>query len=509
MVGTPGHRAEEPLPPRARLLHVAAGHERVQGERRVAEPAVAVVPVPHAAEVLGQRGRGGGDEPAGRRIREGLQRDERADDRVLPVALVLAPLRPVAPPRLGLFDGALGGARRRLRLVGVIPGERERDALARVHGEVAHGPEVLSADGHGRPQPEGVVSADRADPVGLAAHPRNPRPVVQPEDQLDAHGDGAALTLDHPDEGVRLDRHAVGQHDDTLVGLELGLEDQRARPVAPAHGAHGDRRRDLPPAVLDRPEESGKAGRRVEARNAEPVDGAVPADEGRRLAVPDDRVVLDAQRHGVLLPGPYARNRRAGPIVPGCKTRCQRASRYAAGRPRPRRGSPRSPAWAVDALLGPLRFTAIEFLRPGHSSPWRARDTVSCRAAVSAAGIAGALSRPARQDERPAGAVGFSIPVSSVAQQLRRKEREHFEWRDRDLGARDGGCDAAPDLDPERPDRRRARWRHRERLRRVLRFQGVDGPVLRRGHRARGCPDAGSWCRPWPCASRRTWPATG
>ena len=88
--------------------------------------------------------------------------------------------------------------------VGVIPGEREGDALARRHGEVAERPEVLAPERDRRPQPEGVVPADRADPVRLPAHPRNPRPVVQPENQLDAHGDGAALPLDHPDEGVRL-----------------------------------------------------------------------------------------------------------------------------------------------------------------------------------------------------------------------------------------------------------------------------------------------------------------
>ncbi len=341
---------------------------------------------------------------------------------VLPVALVLAPLRPVAPPRLGLFDGALGGARRRLRLVGVIPGERERDALARVHGEVAYRPEVLPADGHRRPQPEGVVAADRADPVGLAADPRDPRPVVQPEDQLDPHGDSAALALDHPDEGRRPDRHAVDQHDDPLVGLELGLEDQRARPVAPADGAHGDRRRDLPPAVLDRPEEGGEAGRRVEAGNAEPVDGAVPADEGRRLAVPDDRVVLDAQRHGVLLSVPYARNRRDGPIVPGARlgASVSRAPRTqgACGAGGGARPWPRGPARAVAfsvVLCGPRR-----------SSSYRPLVTLACvrhRVVSSHRQGDGCRWRPRGEPVRSgrARARTLSVLAPAVAQQLRRK----------------------------------------------------------------------------------------
>jgi hypothetical protein len=75
-----------------------------------------------------------------------------------------------------------------------------------------------------------------------------------------------------------------------------------------------------------------------------------------------------------------------GPSFHGCKTRYQRISRYAAGRPRRRRGFASPASLGCGALLGPLWFTAIEVLRTGHSSPWRARDTVSCRVAVSAAG---------------------------------------------------------------------------------------------------------------------------
>ena len=50
-------------------------------EGGVAQPAVAVVPVALAAEVLGQRGGGRGDDAAGRRVREQAQRDQRAAGR--------------------------------------------------------------------------------------------------------------------------------------------------------------------------------------------------------------------------------------------------------------------------------------------------------------------------------------------------------------------------------------------------------------------------------------------
>ena len=52
-------------------------------------------------------------------------------------------------------------------------------------------------------------------------------------------------------------------------------------------------RREQPAAVLIVAEQRGEAGARVEAREAEPVDRAVPPDERRGLQVADQAVVLD------------------------------------------------------------------------------------------------------------------------------------------------------------------------------------------------------------------------
>ncbi|HUP73989.1 MAG TPA: hypothetical protein VM282_13195 [Acidimicrobiales bacterium] len=43
-------------------------------------------------------------------------------------------------------------------------------------------------------------------------------------------------------------------------------------------------------------EEGGEAGVRVEARQAQPIDGPVPADQGRSLRVAHKGVILDAHR---------------------------------------------------------------------------------------------------------------------------------------------------------------------------------------------------------------------
>ena len=79
--GLPGDRPQQPLAPRRGLVDVAAHHQRVEREGGVAQPAVAVVPVAHAAELLGQRRGRRGDDAAGRRVGQRLERDQRAHAR--------------------------------------------------------------------------------------------------------------------------------------------------------------------------------------------------------------------------------------------------------------------------------------------------------------------------------------------------------------------------------------------------------------------------------------------
>ena len=128
-----------------RLVLEAGAHERVDRERRVAQPAVAVVPVAHAADLLGERGRGRGDDAAGRRVGERLQRDRRAQHRVAPLAVVGAAGRPVAAR-----TRSCGRARRRPaadlgpRQVRRRAGQHERHPVARAHCELGGVAEVVA-----------------------------------------------------------------------------------------------------------------------------------------------------------------------------------------------------------------------------------------------------------------------------------------------------------------------------------------------------------------------------
>ena len=74
------HRAQQPFPPLDRFIGVARQQQRIEREGGVAQPAVAVVPVAHAATCFGQRGRGRSDDAAGLCEGQRLERDQRTHD---------------------------------------------------------------------------------------------------------------------------------------------------------------------------------------------------------------------------------------------------------------------------------------------------------------------------------------------------------------------------------------------------------------------------------------------
>ena len=144
-----GDGPQQPLAPRLGLVGQPGQHQRRQGEGGVPQPAVAVVPVADPSELLGERGGGGGHDPAGGGIGQRLQGEQGADHRVLPAALVVDAAGPLAPPGLGVAEGPDRVDAARGRPVRGVPGEHERDPLALGHGEVGQGGPVLAP--HRRP----------------------------------------------------------------------------------------------------------------------------------------------------------------------------------------------------------------------------------------------------------------------------------------------------------------------------------------------------------------------
>src|SRR5881409_3479559 len=139
-----------------RLLGEAEAHEAVEREGGVADPGVAIVPVPLAAELLGKPEGGGRDDGAVRPRGEELEGQRGAVDHLTPAALVGGATEPPAPE----VDGALEGVR---DVVGrgagsVLSGphllEHEPGRLVRAQGELGDRGAGLDAQRHRRAEVE-------------------------------------------------------------------------------------------------------------------------------------------------------------------------------------------------------------------------------------------------------------------------------------------------------------------------------------------------------------------
>ena len=118
-----GAGTQQVVAERDRLVGVPGCEQRLQRKHRVAQPAIAVVPVAHSADVLRQRRRRRGDEGACRLGGHRLQHDQRRQHLVAIRAVVRAAPAPVPPPRVGARERRVGVLDRRRRLIGEVPRE--------------------------------------------------------------------------------------------------------------------------------------------------------------------------------------------------------------------------------------------------------------------------------------------------------------------------------------------------------------------------------------------------
>jgi hypothetical protein len=184
-----GHGPQQPGAPLARLIQVAGVDERKQRQRRVAEPAVAVVPVALAAGPLRQRCRRRGDDPSRRTVGEALEDDERLQNGVPVGPRVTAARRPFPPERLGLAQRRLGvDGNRKVRMRGE-PGQRERHPFAGADLERRHRRRVLDARRYRPPQHERVRAGGRNMRAVETAQRGDDPAVAEPDHELGANAD--------------------------------------------------------------------------------------------------------------------------------------------------------------------------------------------------------------------------------------------------------------------------------------------------------------------------------
>jgi hypothetical protein len=281
-----GGGAEEPVAPRGGLLVVAAVHEGEQREGGVAQPAVAVVPVARAAQVLGERGGGRGDDAAGGREGQRLEGDERPPHRLGVRALVRAARGPRLPEARGAVDGRAGVGGERHRLVRRGVGEDEVGGLALAHGEVGHRGEPLAVQrrlgGAGGAQHHHARAGDGAQRVVVeAGDPRDRGAVVEAQHELGAHRHAPA-PADHPahDVGRAVGRrHRVDHGHRAAGGLPLGLEHEGVGAVAARRPRVGVGGGEEPAAVVGVPNRAAMhAGASKRGQHSQSID---PAAETR------------------------------------------------------------------------------------------------------------------------------------------------------------------------------------------------------------------------------------
>ena len=300
--------------------------ERLEGERRVAHPRVAVVPVALAARGLGERCRQRRDGRPGRHVGQPLDREGRPLDRVAPAMVGDAgSAEPRAPeahrrgePGLGLLD--VLRASQPLR-----PGQGAVRLVTRLQDVPCPHAPALDAEREICSEADRLPRSRRVGhvPIALDQRPRRLLATVAEDglaDQLDLDVSFEALDGAHEHVvGVVVGRRARVGRDLVLVvprahgqrgtdddpaarRLPGRLEDVRPRLVH-ARRRMVDRERRQAERARPAVEQAPEHARRVEARNAQPVDRTVRGHQRSGVAIGDERVVGDG--------GERRRSRRA------------------------------------------------------------------------------------------------------------------------------------------------------------------------------------------------------
>ena len=264
------------------LVGAGADVERLQREARVTDPGVAVVPVALPADGLGQRGRGRGDDRPGGAVGQPLEHPRAELHELLVRAVVDVVLE---LPRAPAFDRVVDAA-----------GDLGRRGRLRRIGDGRH----AGADDDLVRAAEGATAF-----VGLAEE-RPHEAVLGPRRELHRQLDRAGDTLNLAQQLVRrveaermaalslCERERVAQHHRAGPGRERRLEHEGVRQVAALDRVFADGRdRPVARVGIEDPAEDRRA---VEARQAEPVDRAVRADERGRVAVGEQAVGGDRLR---------------------------------------------------------------------------------------------------------------------------------------------------------------------------------------------------------------------
>ena len=134
-------------------------------------------------------------------------------------------------------------------------------------------------------------------------HPWNDLPVIKANDQLHLHRHFAAQTFDDSNDVGILSarRHEIDQAHRAAFRFNFCLQDERLVSISSSCLLDLLLRKKSPVAIFFLTEERSKARRRIEPREAKPINAAVAAHERAGLRITQERVIFDlrsARRHG-------------------------------------------------------------------------------------------------------------------------------------------------------------------------------------------------------------------
>ena len=302
--GGGGHVVEELVG----LIGTGRHPQRLDGERGVSDPRVAVVPVSGAADDLGERGGGRGADRTGGLERQRLEHPSAVVDQIAPrTDIGLVQPRPGLPPRHRVVQSRrdLGLAPHPgLPVVGpfaVLQGEA--DPLSLMKAQPARGGRPVDRHGHGARQDQDIGATDGGQsPVDR---------VEEGEHQAVLRSRGVLhLDLDLPHAARHLAQQELWRVPPQIVapvafphrqrvdddGGPRGRAVGRLQDHGVIHVATGDRlgaRRPHRPVARRLAQQPSEDRRAVEARAAQPVDRPVQAHQRRTVPVRQQGVIAD------------------------------------------------------------------------------------------------------------------------------------------------------------------------------------------------------------------------
>ena len=182
-------------------------------------------------------------------------------------------------------------------------GEREVHRLTGGDAELTNGRQIFAPEHCVRLQNQHVRPCDGAQASTLdPGHPWHSASVIGANYKFHAHRH-PALQARNPTDHVGVcpaQRHEIGQQHSAFRRHEAGFEYQGIGAIGAARLDDIGCRRYQPPAVLGAAQQGSETGGAVETWPAQPVERTVAPDQCSRLAISNQRVILDPGGHGCV-----------------------------------------------------------------------------------------------------------------------------------------------------------------------------------------------------------------